>query len=314
MPTLDDLVLAHANARPDALALIDVIDTDAPESRVDTSQGVLRLTWADLADAVDRVAGVLLGQGLRDGELITTVLPIGADSIVTQLAVLRIAATLLDLDPDDPGDTTVPGAAVITTTHALDRWSTRGAAALRAANRDLRLVLVWGPGPRDTAVWLDPAVAAGRDRDLVARHRRGHATGPDTVLGPAAGNATHELTRAAGARIAAAHGLSWGDVLLDAAPTRATFLGQAGAAWLASGCTLAVAGSVRAPALWELAVRCDATVVLAPASALVPAPVDALFPVRQVIATAPGDLAELGAWGSAAKVRVTRWGQPGLAG
>lgn len=311
MSTLDALIQRHADARPDALALVDAIGSDDAWSASDPASGI-RLTWAELADAVDRVAGVLLGHGLRDHEVVTTLLPVGADALITQLAVIRISAELVSRDPDSPGaGVEEPAAALITTTHVLDRMMSRGSARLRADVPSLRLVLVWGPAPRDGALWLDPEVASGRDRDLVSRHRQGHAARPDTVLGPAAAGATHAQVLATAAAASRTHDLRWDDVVLDADPTRAAVLDRTGPAWLFSGCTLVLARALRAPALWQFAAVSEASVVVAPATAMVPVPSGPLLSVRAVIATAAGALDDLAHWGGDNRTTVARWGEPG---
>jgi acyl-CoA synthetase (AMP-forming)/AMP-acid ligase II len=83
--TLDDLFRRHAAAHPDAEALID------PFNAPDVVGGVAeRLTWRQVADAVDRLAAVLVAHGVRKDDVVVVQLPNIAELTIAYLACLRL--------------------------------------------------------------------------------------------------------------------------------------------------------------------------------------------------------------------------------
>ncbi|MEU3829441.1 amino acid adenylation domain-containing protein [Streptomyces sp. NPDC029080] len=87
--SLPELVARRAARTPDAPAL----DT-----------GTHILTYAQLADRVDRLAGTLARLGAGPGELVALVRARGTDWPVTALAVQRTGAAYLPLDPEHPAE------------------------------------------------------------------------------------------------------------------------------------------------------------------------------------------------------------------
>lgn len=83
--TLDDLFRKHAAARPDAEALIDPFN--APDVVGGTAE---RLTWRQVADAVDRLAAVLVAHGIRKDQVVVVQLPNIAELTIAYLACLRL--------------------------------------------------------------------------------------------------------------------------------------------------------------------------------------------------------------------------------
>ena len=83
LPLLDAVVRAH----PTAPALI---------------AGPVRLNYAELTAAVDRLSRQLGAAGLGRGDVLAVALHRGAELVVTLLAILRAGATYLPLDPDHP--------------------------------------------------------------------------------------------------------------------------------------------------------------------------------------------------------------------
>ncbi|MEU2792643.1 amino acid adenylation domain-containing protein [Streptomyces sp. NPDC007100] len=63
-----------------------------------------RLTYAELDQESDRFAGFLAGQGVRAGDVVTTMLPRGIGWAVTVLALLKSGAVYLPQDRDYPAD------------------------------------------------------------------------------------------------------------------------------------------------------------------------------------------------------------------
>jgi len=87
--SLPELVARRAARTPDAPAL----DT-----------GAQILSYAQLADRVDQLAGVLARRGAGPGRLVALALRRGTDWPVAALAVQRTGAAYLPLDPDHPGE------------------------------------------------------------------------------------------------------------------------------------------------------------------------------------------------------------------
>ena len=84
--TIGDLLTAQAQARPQGLALVD-------------DRAGLTLTFAELDDAVGRAAAWWQGQGLRRGQAVLVFVPMSAALYVELLALFRLGAVALFLDP-----------------------------------------------------------------------------------------------------------------------------------------------------------------------------------------------------------------------
>ncbi|HEX2099922.1 MAG TPA: AMP-binding protein [Candidatus Synoicihabitans sp.] len=87
--TLGDLLTDHARRRPQAVALID--ERAGHPTRT--------LTYAQLEDEVAGAAAWLAAQGLRRGSAVLTFVPMSADLYVALLALFRLGAVALFLDP-----------------------------------------------------------------------------------------------------------------------------------------------------------------------------------------------------------------------
>ncbi len=81
---IHDLLASHAGATPDAEAAVD---------------GVRRLTYAQLATEVDRVARALIAAGVEPGDRVAVMTPPALDFWVTYLATTSIGATWIGLNP-----------------------------------------------------------------------------------------------------------------------------------------------------------------------------------------------------------------------
>ncbi|QUI33873.1 amino acid adenylation domain-containing protein [Streptomyces alfalfae] len=115
---LHDLDMAPAAERRRLLALAEGPAAPAPESLPDTvarhaartpdapavEADGLRLTYARLADRVDRLAGLLVRHGAGPERTVALALGRGAESVVAALAVQRAGAAYLPLDPDYPAE------------------------------------------------------------------------------------------------------------------------------------------------------------------------------------------------------------------
>ncbi|WP_214110003.1 class I adenylate-forming enzyme family protein [Acrocarpospora catenulata] len=85
--TIDQLLRTRAVERPDALAVVD------PPNKPALMGGVAkRLTWAELDAEVDRVAGVLLANGVGVDDVVAVQLPNSVELAVTLLAGVRVGA------------------------------------------------------------------------------------------------------------------------------------------------------------------------------------------------------------------------------
>ncbi|WP_457032277.1 amino acid adenylation domain-containing protein [Kitasatospora sp. P5_F3] len=85
--TLHGLVEAQVARTPDAIAL---------------ESATTSLTYRQLWSESGKVAGSLVGRGVRPGDVVAVLMPRSANVVVTLLAVLRAGAAYLALDPDQP--------------------------------------------------------------------------------------------------------------------------------------------------------------------------------------------------------------------
>ncbi|MCW0216024.1 MAG: amino acid adenylation domain-containing protein [Pseudonocardia sp.] len=119
--TIAELLADTAAARPDEIALV---------------AGAERRTYAELDDAVDRLARLLVARGAGPGQAVALALPRRIETVVALFAVLRTGAAYLPLDLDHPADRLramlddVEPAVVLATVDGLDRFP--GAVAVDA--------------------------------------------------------------------------------------------------------------------------------------------------------------------------------------
>lgn len=84
--TIGDLLIAQARARPDAPALVD-------------DRTGRTLTFSELAEEAGRAAAWWQSQGLRRGQAVLVFVPMSAELYVALLALFRLGAVALFLDP-----------------------------------------------------------------------------------------------------------------------------------------------------------------------------------------------------------------------
>jgi long-chain acyl-CoA synthetase len=77
----------------------DLLDAGAPAERAALVYGDERISYAELRDQVDRVAGALAARGLTDGAPVALVLPNVPAFVVGFLAILRAGAVAVPLNP-----------------------------------------------------------------------------------------------------------------------------------------------------------------------------------------------------------------------
>jgi long-chain acyl-CoA synthetase len=78
---------------------MDLLDTDTPADRVALVHGDERITYAELREQVDRLAGALAARGLTGGAPVALILPNVPAFVVGFLAVLRAGAVVVPLNP-----------------------------------------------------------------------------------------------------------------------------------------------------------------------------------------------------------------------
>ena len=82
MPTLDDLLTAAGNTRPQSVAIVD---------------GDVRLTFADIDRLAGRLAGGLYAAGVRRRDAVAWQLPNGYEAVLLFRACWRIGAVAVPI-------------------------------------------------------------------------------------------------------------------------------------------------------------------------------------------------------------------------
>ncbi|MCW5643847.1 MAG: acyl--CoA ligase [Rhodoferax sp.] len=149
--TLWNLFEQHVNQRPDAEAVVDAAN------RADFAHGEpRRLTWAQLADAVDRFCRLLLDAGVRRDERLLMQLPNGVEQYIVYLSCARLGIVITPVPVQyrenelDHILAHTQAAAVVTFTRIGRPDAGHAAAAMFGAMRErhagLRVILAWGDG------------------------------------------------------------------------------------------------------------------------------------------------------------------------
>jgi len=147
--TLWDLFVRHVADRPDAEAVID-----AP-NRADFAHGApQRLSWSQLADAVDRFCRLLLDTGVRRDERVLMQLPNGVEQYIVYLACARLGIVITPVPVQyrehelEHIVAHTQAAAVVTFTRIGKPDTGHATAAMvcamRARHTGLRAILAWG--------------------------------------------------------------------------------------------------------------------------------------------------------------------------
>lgn len=164
--TVQQLFADRVAERGDALAVVDPPDKAA---LLDTAP--LRLSWAEVGDRVEELAGVLLAHGVGEGDVVALQLPNVVELVVAYLAAWRVRAIVSPLPVQYRRHEIVELGRIgeITAFLTGDRIATRAAAAevvaLRPEIPSLRSVFHIGPSDVPGSVRLAGAVgdrAAGR--------------------------------------------------------------------------------------------------------------------------------------------------------
>ncbi|WP_283138363.1 class I adenylate-forming enzyme family protein [Rhizohabitans arisaemae] len=247
--TVDDLLRAQVAARPGAPAVVD------PLNKADLMGGeVKRLSWAELDREVDRVAGVLLEQGVGQGDLVAIQLPNSVEIAATFLAVVRIGAVAVpfpvqyrEYELTQLGALT-PIKAFVTAVRIADRAGAEFVRDLRPRLPALETVLAWGVVDKAPDDVVDLGLVAP-DPEVLTRHLAATERDPAdlvTVCWTSGTEATpkgvprcHHDWLAVESICTAAPGLTEADVVLNPFPmVNMAGIGGVFLPWLRSGCVL----------------------------------------------------------------------------
>lgn len=227
--TIDALLRARVAELGDTPALVD------PLNRAALVGGEPRtLTWTGVDDLVDRLAQVLLDEGVRAGDVVAVQLPNTVEIVAAFLAAARLGAVICPF-PVQYRDheitelsTVAQVAALITTERIGERRAAAEIDRLRAAIPSLRSVLSFGSDVPRGVVPLDERVAAANDRHALAAYLSGLRIDPNdciticwtsgTESTPKGVPRTHYDWLAMAVTTAEAPGLSADDVLLNPFP------------------------------------------------------------------------------------------------
>ncbi|HSV53695.1 MAG TPA: class I adenylate-forming enzyme family protein [Burkholderiaceae bacterium] len=157
--TLWDLFAGHVRERPAAEAVVD-----APNRAEFAHGGPRRLSWAALAEEVDRFCHVLLQAGVRRDEVLVAQMPNSVEQFVVYLACARFGIIVtpvpIQYREHELGHIlALTGAAAAVTFSRIGKSEGGHASAamflgLQAAHPALRTVLAWGDGVPAPAVDL----------------------------------------------------------------------------------------------------------------------------------------------------------------
>jgi acyl-CoA synthetase (AMP-forming)/AMP-acid ligase II len=186
--TLWELFAGHVREQPEAEAVVD-----AP-NRADFAHGApRRLSWAMLADAVDRFCGLLLDHGIRRDAVLVVQLPNCVEQFVVYLACARLGIIVTPVpiqyrDHELGHILDVTRAAGAVTFSRIGKPEGGHAAAamftgLQAAHPGLATVFAWGEAVGEGVVDIarhtgDAVTAAGRER-LARAEREAAVTAND---------------------------------------------------------------------------------------------------------------------------------------
>jgi natural product biosynthesis luciferase-like monooxygenase protein len=140
------------------------------------------LSYADLEAQANRLAHVLVAEGVGPGSTVALCLPRGADLVVGALAILRAGGAYLPLDPAYPADRLAfyledSGAALVLTDRARAAALPPHGAEVLAVDAEPRLAAAPATPPADRATGEDLAYviytsgSTGRPKGVMVEHR-----------------------------------------------------------------------------------------------------------------------------------------------
>jgi acyl-CoA synthetase len=181
--TLDQCYDQHVAARPDQVALVD-----APNRPSFTQGEPRRLTWSQVARAVDGVATELLRAGLGDGDVVGVQLPNIAELAIVYLAGMRLGVIVSPFPAQYREHEVVAMgnighfAALITAARVAGRDNAVNLAALRSEIPSLRVVLAFGDPLPDGVISLDAALDGPSDPAVLPDYRARRPVHPNDCL------------------------------------------------------------------------------------------------------------------------------------
>jgi acyl-CoA synthetase (AMP-forming)/AMP-acid ligase II len=162
--TLDDIFRRNVARTPEAIAVVD------PANRLDITDGEpRRLTYAELDKAVNRLAVLLLENGLKKDDIIAVQLPNSVELVMVYLAAGRLGIVTSPF-PVQYRDfeieqlvNFVEAKAFLTATRINKHAHAEMVAALRPKLPSLKLVMAWGENVPDGVTGLDQLMAEPHD-------------------------------------------------------------------------------------------------------------------------------------------------------
>ena len=181
--TLDEHYERHLRERPDAIALVD-----APNRAAFAHGAPQRLTWSEIARAVDGIATALLRAGLREGDVVGVQLPNIAELGIVYLACMRLGVIVSPFPVQYREHEVVTMgriggfAALITAGVVAGRRNAAAFDALRRELPTLRTVLAFGPDLPPSVISLDDALAGPTDPEPLATYRASRTVHPNDCV------------------------------------------------------------------------------------------------------------------------------------
>jgi amino acid adenylation domain-containing protein len=205
--TLPELFAAQVARTPDAVALI---------------AGEERLTYAELAARVDRLAGVLSGHGVGPERRVVVRLPRSVDSVVATLAVLTAGGVYVPVDPGYPAERVEYLLGDTDPTLVLDAefpHTASGSAAITPPSPDNAAYVIYTSGStgRPKGVVVPHATIANLAADHIARGELDETARVLQAVSPSFDVAMGDLVMAllSGAALVLADGQPVGEELAD---------------------------------------------------------------------------------------------------
>ena len=169
---------------PDALALVD------PLNRADLVDGPFReLTWSEIDDQVNRMAQVLLEEGVKPGDVVAVQLPNCVEIVVAFLAILRLGATVTPFPVQYRSHelTLLSNVAnvqlfVTSTRIGKTREAARELIDLRDAIPSLKHILAFGDNVPAGVIGLDERIASANDRSALSEFRASFEPDPNDCV------------------------------------------------------------------------------------------------------------------------------------
>jgi acyl-CoA synthetase (AMP-forming)/AMP-acid ligase II len=161
-----------------------------PLNRADLVEGPFRqLTWSELDDQVDRMAQVLLEEGVKPGDVVGVQLPNCVEIVVAFLAILRLGAivTPFPVQYRSYELTQLSNVAnvqlfVTSTRIGKTREAARELASLRDAIPSMKHILAFGDTVPEGVIGLDQRIASANDHSALSEFRASFEPDPNDCV------------------------------------------------------------------------------------------------------------------------------------